>query len=318
MPISLIIGAACGLASALLFYAATRGAAALGFVLFILTPLPSAIAGLCWGWPAAVAAGLAGASAMAGLALPQFGIGYFLAIGVPAAGLAYLSNLGRNRAEGSVDWYPAGWILAALVIYAGLFPILIAPLFGGSYAILQVPYQEFVRLFSNRMGQPMTDAQAQAWGSLLVEVTPASIAAYFLLIWVINAYLAGRIARGSGRLLRPWPDLHRLEYPSGTSLLFGAAILATMLQGVPRVIGTAMSGAMLVGFALIGLAILHCISKGRIPWMLWLSYALLLTPVAPYVVIGLALVGLADGFLNIRDRVAGPPGTGAGPPPPAV
>lgn len=299
---SLFVGIGCGLASAFLFYSGTRGLDLLTFALLLLTPLPIAIAGLAWNWVTAVVAGVTGALVLGFVAGPSFATGCFLALGAPAAMLAYLTDLGRDRADGTVDWFPAGYILAALTLYAGLFPLLIAPMFGGTYAILRPDFARFVTQFSQRMGQALSDEQVQAWATILVEVVPASIAAYFLLIWALNSYLGGRVARASGRLSRPWPDLHRLAFPSGMAFLFGATILASAASGTPRIIGTAMSGALLVGYALLGLSVVHCISKGRVPWPVWLTYALIFTPLAPYVLIALALVGLGEPVLRIRER----------------
>ena len=61
MPIGFLIGLGAGLASALLFYSAARGSPLLGTLLLLLTPLPSLLAGLGWGWLPAAAGAVAGA-----------------------------------------------------------------------------------------------------------------------------------------------------------------------------------------------------------------------------------------------------------------
>ena len=86
MRYGFLIGLGSGLVSALLFFSAARGGPTLGTLLLLLTPLPSLLAGLGWGWLPAAAGAIAGSLAMAGLASPTFAVGYFLALG--AAGNA--------------------------------------------------------------------------------------------------------------------------------------------------------------------------------------------------------------------------------------
>ena len=101
MPIGLLIGVGSGLASALLFYSAARGSPLLSSFLLLLTPLPSLLAGLGWGWLPALVGGVAAAAVMLGIASLPFAIGYFLALGGPSALVAYLAYLSRPDPDGS-------------------------------------------------------------------------------------------------------------------------------------------------------------------------------------------------------------------------
>ena len=53
-----------------------------------------------------------------------------------------------------------------------------------------------------------------------------------------------------------------------------------------------------------GLSVMHCIAHGRVPWLLWLTYAALINPFGPYALLVLALIGFADPFLRLRDRLS--------------
>src|SRR5262249_26711647 len=75
MAAGLMIGIGTGLASALLFYSAGHGTPLLSTLLLLLTPLPSLLAGLGWGWLAASAGALAGALAMAFVGTATFAAG---------------------------------------------------------------------------------------------------------------------------------------------------------------------------------------------------------------------------------------------------
>jgi hypothetical protein len=135
MHYGLLIGLGSGLASALVFYSAAQGGGWLGLLLFCLTPLPLLLAGLGWGWLPAAAGALAGSLTMAAIAAAQLGAAYFLAVGLPAAFVAYLAYLGRpspNEAD-KLEWYPLGRLLAALSLYGGALPVLALPWTGGSF-----------------------------------------------------------------------------------------------------------------------------------------------------------------------------------------
>jgi hypothetical protein len=317
-PKTVLIGLGGGLASAVLFYSAARGGLLLKLVLFVLTPLPAMIAGLGWGPTAAAAGAIAGAAVMAVAASPAFGLGYFVALGLPAIVIAWLADLGRARADGTgVDWLPAGALLGALTLYGGFVPLVIAALIGGNFEGLRPAILPFVRDLMGRVQQQVggpapTDAGIEAWTGLMIEALPPTIAAYWVLLFALNLYLSSRVTRASGHLVRPWPDLHRLSFPRWVPVAFALAIAATYFGGSARLIGSAFSGALLIGYMLSGLSVLHCISKGRVPWLLWLVYAGLVNPAGPYVMIMVALIGLAEPLLGLRDRLS------KSPPPPAA
>lgn len=316
MPIGFIIGLAAGLASALLFYSAAHGSALVGTLLVLLTPLPSLLAGLGWGWMPAAAGALAGAAVMAAAASFSFAVGYFLALGAPVAFAAYLAYLSRPHPTDAEqrEWYPAGRLVAALSLYGGALPVLMLPLIGGTYEGLQAPVTEFLRRMSARtspdLGLPqLTDQQVAALAEMFVFILPGAMAAYWLAIFVLNLYLAGRVARASGRLGRDWPDLPSLSYPQGFSLLLALALIATFVPGVVGVAGVSFSGTIMVAYFLAGLAIMHAIARARYPWLLWAVYAAVFF-VEPYTAILLMLAGLLEPVLKLRQRFgAGPPAT---------
>ena len=147
MPVGFLIGLGGGLASALLFYSAARGSPLFGTMLLLLTPLPSLLAGLGWGWLPAAAGAVAGALVMAVAANVPFAAGYFLALGLPVALVPYLAYLSRPQPQdpSKREWYPAGRLLAALSLYGGALPVLVLPLIGGSYEPLRPAMGEFFR-----------------------------------------------------------------------------------------------------------------------------------------------------------------------------
>jgi Predicted membrane protein (DUF2232) len=312
MPVSFLIGLGGGLASALLFYSAARGSPLFGTLLLVLTPLPSLLTGLGWGWLPAAAGAVAGALVMAFAASTSFAAGYFLALGLPAVLFAYLALLSRPHPEDpdKREWYPAGRLVAALSLYGGALPVLVLPLIGGSYETLQPAMGEFFRRFSAHAPElgmrQLTDQQVEGLAEFVVAALPAALAAYWVAIFSLNLYLSGRIARASGRLGRDWPDLPAMTYPAGFPLLVALAIAASFVSGTVGVAGTSLSGALFFAYLLAGLALMHLIARGRGGWILWIVYAGLIV-FGPYMALALTFAGLLDPVLKLGRRLGAPP-----------
>ena len=312
MPVGFLIGLGGGLASALLFYSAARGSPLFGTMLLLLTPLPSLLAGLGWGWPPAAAGAVAGALVMAVAANVPFAVGYFLALGLPVMLVPYLAHLSRPHPQDASkrEWYPVGRLLAAICLYGGALPVLVLPLIGGSYAALRPAMAEFFRSLSTRAPElglkPLGDQQIEALSEFVVTALPGALAAYWTAIFTLNLYLSGRIARASGRLGRDWPDLPAMSYPPGFPLLAALAVAACFAPGPFGVAGASFTGALLFAYLIAGLALMHCIARGTKPWILWLVYAGLLV-FGPYMAVALTIAGLLEPVLKLGRRFGAPP-----------
>src|SRR5262249_53072360 len=143
------------------------------------------------------------------------------------------------------EWYPPGRLLAALALYAGLLPVLLLPLIGGSYEPLGAPLAAFYQHLSEvapELGLRGLDQEESArLAALTVRLLPGVLAAYWLALFTLNCYLAARIVHASGRLGRDWPDLPAMHYPAGFPLLVGAALGLACLPGVPSIAGRPLS-----------------------------------------------------------------------------
>jgi hypothetical protein len=315
MRVGLFIGVGAGLVSALLFYSAARGTPLLSVLLPLLTPLPTLLAGIGWGWLAAAVGALAGSLVVGIAASAAAAAVYSIAFGLPAAIIAYLAYLSRPDPQDPSrrEWYPAGRLVAGVSLYGGALPVLALPAIGGSYEFVRAPMSEVLKRLSTRAPElgfkPLTDAQIEALAEFVVVMLPATLAAYWVAIVAFNLYLAGRIARASGQLGRDWPDLPALTYPPGFPLLLALAFAASFAPGVVGVAGASFSGALLVAYLIAGLALMHFIARGRAPWLLWFVYAaLVLFP--PYAAAALMAGGLLEPALKLRRRFgASPPST---------
>ena len=306
MPTGIIIGLGSGLVSALLFYSAARGGLLLRPFLLFLIPLPSLVAGLGWGWLAAVSAAVSGAFMVGAIVGATTVVGYLLALGLPvvlAAYLAYLSRTGSADPEAR-EWYPAGRLLAGMALYAGALPLMLLPLIGGSYDTLRPVMGEVLQQFAQRWLPPGASLSEQAlanqteWALFLL---PAGFAAQWLVLCAFNLYLAGRVVRASGLLGRDWPDLSAISYPPGLSILFGVAFLAAAAGGVVGVAGVSFTGAFVAAYLLGGLALTHFIGKRRAPWLVWVVY-LGLFFVWPFFMPLVVLAGLLESTFQLKQR----------------
>lgn len=315
-----LIGLVSGLISAVVLVAALSGGALLSVFLLLATPLPLMIAGLGWGLiSCAIATTTAGLALMALLRL-EIGLGHVFVFGVPSLVLthiAYFHLAGRTESSDGSGWYPPGRLLATIAFLGGAAPLALAPLLGGSYRVLQKPINDAMTVMKNRFGNELglnklTAEELSALSRVMADLTPSVIACYLVIIYAANLYIAGRVTRASGMLLRPWPDLPGLTYPAGMALALFAAIALTMVPGLPQLIGVCFSGALLMAFFLAGLAVLHAMADGQRPGRLSALYAAFFTILGPYVMLIVAALGLAEPLLRLRDKFPRAPRPPAG------
>ncbi|WP_020185183.1 DUF2232 domain-containing protein [Methylopila sp. 73B] len=307
-----LIGLGAGLASALLYASAASGSP-LAVFLFYVAPLPILLAGLGWRHHA----GLIGA-AVAAIAL-FLGVGasagafHAVGVGLPAWWLAYLALLARPGADGAAtEWYPIGrLVLWSAVIGAALVALSI-PLVASSLeeyrAALRALFEE---LFRDRAGAPALPApeNREALINLLTAALPIMAAALWTVSSVFNLWLAGRITRASGRLVRPWPQISAMSYPRTADLAFLGASAASLLPGLVGLIAELFAATFLVAFAMLGLAVVHVTTRAMPTrgLILFGVYALLL--IQPWVGVFLAVLGVAEQTIGVRKRFGPPPGS---------
>lgn len=285
MPTFILIGLAGGFASAVLFMSATGGGAASRVLLYFLAPLPSFLAGLGWGPVSALVAALA-ASAGIGFVLgglwPAFV--FLVSQGLPVVLLCHLALLNRSDADGApVEWYPVGRLVAAAALVAGGLSVMSLFMLGSDLQEVGGVLREMIeKVFAQDLAalrnKPLTTEEIDTLAQLGLYLLPAASATSWLAGFSLNLWLAGRITQATGRLARPWPDLAAMTFPPG--MLWGLAIAFafTFLPGYPGLISSGFAGALLFAYMLMGLAIIHYVTRGKPqrPFILWAVYFLLL------------------------------------------
>ncbi|MDT2021507.1 hypothetical protein [Methylocella sp. CPCC 101449] len=324
--IAIAIGA--GFAAALLFYIPVKGTA-LAMILAIFAALPIMIAGLSFSPAVAFGAAIAGSAALM-LALDEiFAATFALTSALPAWWLTRLAWLARPAATGETGagpdglvWYPLGQLLAwitALAAAMSIAGIVMAWYRFGSYDAF---FEEATRrmrplieaLFS-RGGTTTIPAGLDADGLariFVLAMTPI-FAGWTVVTTALNLWLAGRIARVSERLGRPWFDLpENLVMPRTMLLALVAGAVLILPEGFLRVTGYVILAALGMALVLQGLASLHYASRpSRVrSTMLTLLYVSLFI-LFPLPLPLLAVVGLVDMLMSIRNRSTISPAPGA-------
>ena len=301
------IGLGAGIASALLFASVASGSP-ISILLFYLAPLPILLAGIGWSHLAALIAALAAATGLGALFGFWFLIAHLAGVGVPAYLIAYVAMLGRHAPDGTIEWYPAGKLVLWTAGIAAVSTALTIPVFGSdldSYrATVKQIFERVIRLqLGTPAGEPLklpNGGDPAAALDLLATVMPPIAAAIAMLTSLLNLWLAGRIARVSGRLARPWPDLSAMNFPAMTPVVLLAAIALSFLASIVGVAGGMLAACLLLAYAVLGFAVIHQLTRalsarGGILGTVWLVVLVLGWPV-----IVVALIGLADGLLDLR------------------
>jgi hypothetical protein len=134
---------------------------------------------------------------------------------------------------------------------------------------------------------------------------PPAAAVVGMVTSLFNLWLAARVARMSGRLARPWPDLGDIRFPPRAPLLLAAAVAGTFLPGILAVVASFFTATLLMAYAVLGFSIIHGVSRAfpaRAVLLtgLWLSVFLIGWPI-----LLVMLIGLADSFIDFRARFGG-------------
>jgi len=321
-----LYGLGAGLLTTIVFASAMTGGL-LSILLFMITPLPIFLVGLGIGWVSAAFAGAFAGLTISILVNPIAGLAFASTQIAPVIVLCYLAQLGRevhNPQTGATDteWYPIGRLVLWSAALATVIAITMLALIGNDLDQLRAAVRKFIEdVFSRQLqgvgqGNALNEDDLNAITNMTVRILPAVTTISIMASHMLNLWLAGRIVLASGRLIRPWPDLAALVYPPGVALVLGLALLASFSSGTIGVIGTAVGGAFYFAYVLLGLAIVHYVSRGRSwrPFMLATMYAIVF--INSGLTIFLALIGITETFSPLqRDFLKPPPGPPPGTPP---
>jgi hypothetical protein len=241
-----------------------------------------------------------------------FFLAFLLGIGLPAWWLGYLALLARPDATGALEWYPVGhlvfWtaLISSVVVIAGILTL------GTDEQSFRASLRSGVEraLSADSLSRSLSTEQTDWLTNVMVAAMPMAVAVLSTITSVINLGLAARIVSLSGRLRRPWPELSAIRFPAYAPAVTGLAVAGSFVTGMLGVSSSVLMSSLLVAYAMLGLAVLHSITRGfgARPFVLGSAYAATVLLVWP--AIALTLLGLADTAFDLRGQIArrrGPP-----------
>ncbi len=298
---------------------------AMGF----LAPLPLMIATIGFGPLAGVLSLIAGS---AFVALVDARLGYLIASGArPLAAVGFdivlflltlgvpsllLSTAARAPAlaRTTVSARPEERLLGRVVIVAGAFAAVLVSLAFVAVVVASGGYRAFDALLAgaiemvwrsvpNRPTLP-NGVDVGQFASQLAWLIPPLMSCAAVFFYVINLWLAARIAQTSGLLGTTWPDIPRhMRVPRAAAFLLAVSLGLSFVGGVPGLVCRVISFALVAALALQGLAVVHAVTRGKgsrlaVLIIVYLSMAALM----PWPLLFWGIVGLLDTAFSFRDR----------------
>jgi hypothetical protein len=288
------IGACCFLAMQL----GSPGAAIFAY----LAQLPLFAAGLWLGGGASMLAGL-GATALVLAFGGAVAAGLFAGLyAAPVAVLVRQSLLARRQADGTLEWYPPGFLAAWLTGLGLAAMAAVVVLLGGPDGIRALLREALAPALSSLTAERA--AEGNAFVAFVARVMPGIVAVSWMVMTFSNGALAQGVLARFGAAWRPSPDLAGLTLPPWIPALVPVAVLAIALGGTARFLGVNLLIALGVPFCLAGLAVLHAfVRRLQRPAMLLATFYVL-TGLLGWPLLLVAVVGIADSVLGLRRRWA--------------
>jgi hypothetical protein len=311
MITSLILALAAGIASALMFASIISGVM-FAVLLFYLAPLPLMVASLGWGAQQAAIGGIAAGSGLGLLFGFPYMIAFVMTVAVPAWWLGHLATLGRpalavDGAAPATEWYPPGRLLLWIVGFASITSFAALLTLGSDATEIRDGLRRGLGRMVGLRGGASPSGEQSGLVEALVAIAPAAASVAAIMTLTLNLWLAGRITLTSGRLKRSWPSLSETALPPMTLVALPVALAFCFTGGLLAMIAQVIAAALLVAYALTGLATVHALTRGRANRAVWLSSLYAVVLVFGWPAVGLVALGLTDAFFGLRLRTLSQP-----------
>ncbi len=294
--------------SALAFAFALSHADTLMVLVAYLAPAPLLAAGLGAGVVAGLVASVVGTAGLVLFGQDSMALFYVVIYALPAAVLAALALRSRLGHDGQVYWYPEGYIVTALALYAGALFILVATLVarheGGLLALsTQVLTELAQRLEASIPPEekgslpPLADMIPHAARTL-----PAMLGGAWILVMVFSGLAAQSSLRQQNWHLRTtgfrWSGL---VVPRWLILVTAAMGIVGFVAADPYgYIATNTCAILCLPFLFVGLAVVHALAgRQKTPWV-WLAAFYIVLGVFIWPVLFVVLLGVVDQLRPFR------------------
>ncbi len=289
-----------------------------GLLLAHLAPLPIMIValgfGLRHGWTSAIVA-----TALTSLMIqPQIGFGFAFLVAAPAMLACWAASGAPWGGRDLLTAHLPGWAClaaAAMLALAIAGALAAAALQAGTLDAALNPYQARVFILLEQLGNSPDfpaemkehfDPKTQA--VMISHTMPALLGFYVLLMQTLNLWVSARLARLSGLLTKPWPDIAReFVLPRAAAIVFGVGLALSFFEGLAGAVGLVVVSTLGLALALQGFAVTHELARGSKSGAVALSVlyfvtGLLVLPLGGLPLALFALLGVGDTVFSWRAR----------------
>jgi len=292
------------LLQALFFVYPLSGNSGILFNLFLFCPLPLYFLGIMFGYRYVVFA-----SIPAILIIYTYGfniaVAYLLLFALPCIYLSYY--IGLSKISGSdgkeIIWYPLSLIFSKIITLSLVLSI-IGILFLGTNII---DYNNTISVIYSDVYQIRPDLEQTIELNniaLMSASLPSILVAFWILIFLINLWIASKITIKIDSNSRVWDGFDEISLPKNYIYLLIAFLgSAFVAEGIIKVMAITGATAMLIGYSINGLSVLHNVTKNfnLRPLVLTTLYILVLLFV-PFI-IPVTILGIMDYKNNLRNKI---------------
>jgi hypothetical protein len=286
------------------------GGSTFALLLACLAPLPILIAALGWSHWAGLIGAMVGATALSVAFGPSLFLPFLLRVGLPFWWLGYLALLARpaTAAPDQLEWYPVGHVITwAALLSAATVLVFLLGIGWDSETIsagLRSTIERFIRSVKRTpVGEPLDlGPNTSIVLDVMAAIVPPAISISLTIVNLVNLWLAVKVVQISGRLRRPMPEFAAMRFPSYAPALTAATVAGSFLPGLLGMVSGVLMASLLTAYTVLGLAVLHVITRGNKgrPFALGGAYAAVLVLGWPALL--LMLLGLADAAFDLRGR----------------
>lgn len=217
------------------------------------------------------------------------------------------SLMNRPGADGSVEWYPPGFVLGSLVLYAAVVMVLTLGWLRFATGDIEGTFAEAITELAQQLGPEagQTALVAQAVADY-AAIVPGIIAVSWVLMTVVNAAIAHFLAMRGGRAQRPGFAFATLSLPGWCGPALGIAAAATLVAGGDiAFFAQGLAALFAVPYLMQGLAVVHC-AADRVParGLALMGFYLMLLLFSWPLVVAVVVLGLVEDWAHLRRRLA--------------
>lgn len=285
----------------LLFLYPLSGNTGILFILFYFCPLPLFYIGSAWGYKYLCITSMITIAVISIYGL-KLAIAYALIFALPAIYFSYYLNLHKESENGDLIWYPINLIFSKLVILSLLLVTVIILYLGLNIQ----EYQKTISSIYSNIYQIRPDLELTLEINNL-GIMSASLPSIFVTFWIIiftvNLWLGLKLSQKLGNLRRTWQSFDKITLSRTHVYILGFALIVAFLgNGLLMIIASSCSVALLVGYTINGLSVIHYITTAnKYRSLILTSIYVMITLFAP-LLIPLTIVGILDYKNTLREK----------------